>query len=87
MRDVLVFIPYLAVGYAIAHKCLLKVGDPCPCRKCMIASVAAAVYGAGYYYVLGFKAGFSTPEYVLSLIPVAAVGAAVALLLCPLRFK
>ena len=83
---ILMILGWWGVAFAVSHRVSIKVGDRCPCPKCWIAAILAALYGAGYYSILGFKGGFfSTPEYVLSFIPVAALAAAIALALCPIK--
>jgi len=90
MRILLMGIGWWAGGFALAHYGLKRYfvsgpGGNCPpCPKCWIGSIVSAAYGVAYYLALGFKGGFATPEYFISVVIAAIVGTAVSLALCPL---
>jgi hypothetical protein len=87
MELVLRIIGWWAGGYFLSSIFMIKIGNPCPCPKCWIGSLASIAYGIAYYYVFIPKGIFPTPEYLLTVIIAAIVGAAVTRCLCPIRMK
>ena len=87
MELLLKIIGWWAGGYFLSSIFMVKIGDPCPCLKCWIGSAASVAYGIGYYYIFDVNKILTTPEYLLSLVIAAIVGAAVTRALCPVRLK
>jgi hypothetical protein len=90
MRYAVMALGWWAGGFVLAHYVLKRMvasgpGGNCPsCPKCWIGSIVSIGFGVGYYLLLGFKGGFASPEYFVSVVIAAIVGAAVSLALCPL---
>lgn len=87
MEWVLRIIGLWAGGYFLSSIFMIKIGDPCPCPKCWIGSLASVAYGVIYYLISGPRNVFGLPELLLTMIIASVVGAAVARCLCPIRMK
>jgi len=89
MRLLLMAVGCWAAGFVTCHLLnrQLRIDGGCPkCLKCWIGSLAALIFGVGeYIFMPAWKAGYSSPEYLYSVIFAAIFGGAIYLVLCPIR--
>ena len=90
MHLFLMIVGWWAVGIVTCHL-LRRVIAPridggCPkCPKCWIGSLVSTLYGLGqYFYMQLAKLGYSSPEYLYTLVFAGLVGGAVYLIICPI---
>jgi hypothetical protein len=90
MRVLLMALGAWAGGFTASHllKSRLTIIKECPkCIKCWIASLACVLFWAGEYFfcIPVLKTVFSGPEYFFSVLFASLFGAAIYLVLCPIR--
>lgn len=90
MRLFLMCVGWWASGFTACHivyRLAVKIDPPCPkSLKCWIGSLIALAYGLGeYVFMPMLKPGYSSPEFLLTMIFAATVGVAVMLVLCPIH--
>lgn len=90
MRVLLMALGAWAGGFTASHllKIRLAIIKECPrCIKCLIASLASVLFWVGEYFFCTpvLKTVFSGPEYFFSVLFASLFGAAIYLVLCPIR--